>query len=90
MVYIKVAPTLETTMELPIKFPSETEMILEDVARFRALTPEDQIRSLRGLLNTGARILRISPKAAWARQHAEEQELLSQQAIKEFIARHGR
>ena len=29
-------------MDLPIKFPSETEVILEDVARFRALTPEER------------------------------------------------
>ena len=26
-------------MDLPVKFPSETEVILEDVARFRALLP---------------------------------------------------
>ncbi len=76
-------------MDLPIKFPSETEVILEDVARFRALTPEERIRSLRGLLNTGVRILRISPMAAQVRQYIEEQETLSQRAIKEFIARHG-
>ena len=30
----------EATMDLPVKFPSETEVILEDVARFRALTPD--------------------------------------------------
>ena len=33
-------------MDLPVKFPSETEVILEDVARFRALSPGDRIRSL--------------------------------------------
>jgi hypothetical protein len=76
-------------MDLPIKFPSETEVILEDVARFRALTPEEQIQSLRGLLNAGALILQYSPKAAWAMQHQEEQELLAQRNIREFIARHG-
>ncbi len=27
-------------MDLPVKFPSEAEVILEDVARFRALTSE--------------------------------------------------
>ncbi len=26
-------------MDLPVKFPSESEVILEDVARFRALSP---------------------------------------------------
>ena len=76
-------------MDLPVKFPSETEVILDDVARFRALTPEEQLRSLRGLLHTGARILRNSSKAAWAKQYAEEQEVLAQRAIREFLARHG-
>ncbi len=33
--------------------------------------------------------MRISPKAAWAKQYAEEQELLAQRNIREFIARHG-
>jgi hypothetical protein len=76
-------------MELPVRFPSETDVILEDVARFRALTPEEQVRALRGLLDAGALILSNSPKAAWARQFAEEQEVLAQRAIREFFARHG-
>jgi hypothetical protein len=76
-------------MDLPIKFPSQTEVILDDVARFRALAPEEQLRALCGLLDTGALILRNSPKAAWARQYAEEQEVLAQRAIREFLARHG-
>lgn len=76
-------------MDLPIKFPSETEVILEDVARFRALTPEGRFRSIRSLLNAGALIREKSPKAAWARQYAEEQESLAQRATQEFLARHG-
>jgi hypothetical protein len=76
-------------MDLPVKFPSQTDVILDEVARFRALTPEEQFRSLRGLLEAGALILRKSPKAAWAKQYAEEQEALAQEAIREFIARHG-
>jgi hypothetical protein len=42
-------------MDLPVKFPSETEVILEDVARFRALSPRDQIRAIQRLLNAGDR-----------------------------------
>jgi hypothetical protein len=75
-------------MDLPVKFPSETEVILDDVARVRALAPEARMRSLRGLLRAGARLRRLSTKDAWARQYAEEQELLAQQNIREFIARH--
>ena len=77
-------------MELPIKFPSETEVILEDVARFRALSPTEQFQAICSLLTMGDRIRRISPKAAWAEQYAEEQERLAQRNIREFIARHAR
>jgi hypothetical protein len=76
-------------MDLPVKFPSETEVILEDVARFRALSPNERIRSFRSLLNSAALIARRSPKAAWARQYAEEQEILAQKNIREFLTRHG-
>ncbi len=76
-------------MDLPVKFPSETEVILEDVARFRALSPRDRIRTIRGLLAAGAYLMSISPKAAWARQYAEEQKLLERRNIREFIARHA-
>ena len=75
-------------MDLPVKFPSETEVILEDVARFRALSHEDRIRSFRGLLKTAALLARRSPKADWARQYAEEQEILAQKNIREFLTRH--
>ncbi len=77
-------------MDLPIKFPSESEVILEDVARFRALSPADRIRSIRSLLADGAYLMTISPKAAWAEQYFEEQENLTQRNIREFIARHAR
>jgi hypothetical protein len=77
-------------MDLPVKFPSETEVILEDVARFRALSPAERIRAIRGMLATGAHLMKISPKAAWARQYSEEQRQLARRNILEFIARHGR
>jgi hypothetical protein len=76
-------------MDLPVKFPSETEVILEDVARFRALTPRERIRAIQSLLNAGDHLMRISPKADWAKQYAEEQKNLERQNIREFIARHG-
>jgi hypothetical protein len=77
-------------MNLPIKFPSDEEVIIEEVTRFRALSPEDRMRSIRGMLAAGALMLRQSPKAAFIQKYTEEQEWLAQQAVKEFIARHGR
>jgi hypothetical protein len=76
-------------MDLPVNFPSETEVILEDVARFRALTPREQFRAIQSLLRAGDHIRRISPKADWAETYIEEQELLAQRNIREFISRHG-
>jgi hypothetical protein len=83
-------PTQEAMMDLPIKFPSETEVILEDVARFRALAPSERIRAIRGLFASGAHLMKISPKADWARQFAEEQKNLERRNIREFIERHAR
>jgi hypothetical protein len=77
-------------MDLPIKFPSETEVLLEDVARFRALPPADRIQTIRSMLAGGRHLMKVSPKAAGAEQYAEEQEGLAQRNIREFIARHAR
>jgi hypothetical protein len=87
---IEVATTQETTMDLPVRFPSETEVILEDVTRFRALSPRERIQTIRGMLADGAFLMSKSPKAAWAKQYSEEQELLAQRNIREFITRHAR
>ncbi len=76
-------------MDLPVKFPSETEVILEDVARFRALSPEDRILMIQDMLAGGLFLISKSPKAAWAKLYAEEQEALAIQNIREFLARHA-
>jgi hypothetical protein len=76
-------------MDLPVKFPSETEVILEDVAIFRALSPEERLQCIQGMLNVGEQMLRNSPKAEWLKEYSEEQERLAQRNIREFIARHG-
>jgi hypothetical protein len=75
-------------MDLPMKFPSDSEVILDDVVRLRALGPRERIQGIRELLNAGEHIRRISPTADWAKQYADEQELLAQRNIREFIARH--
>jgi hypothetical protein len=77
-------------MDVPIKFPSETEVILEEVARFRALSPAERIRTIRGMLADGAFLMSRLANAAWAVQYSEEQELLAQRSIRDFIARHAR
>ncbi len=76
-------------MDIGIKFPSETEVILEDVASVRALTPNERLQCLQGLVNVGEQLLRNSPKADWLMEYSEEQERLAQRNIREFVARHG-
>ncbi len=76
-------------MDLPIKFPSDAEVIAEEVARFRAMAPEDRVRSIRGLLAAGALMMQRSPKAAFLRAYTREQEDRARQAVKEFLARHA-
>src|SRR3954466_6263207 len=76
----------ESTMDVPVKFPSETDVILEDVASFRAPSPAERIRTIRGMLADGAFLISKSANAAWAKQYSEEQELLAQRNIWDFIA----
>jgi hypothetical protein len=76
-------------MNVPIKFPSDTKIIIEEAARFRALSPESRLRSIRGLLAVGALMMRRSPKAAFLRDYTLEQENRARQAVKEFVARHA-
>ena len=75
-------------MNLPIKFPSDADVIVEETARFRALSPEGRLRSIRGLLAAGALTMQQSPKAAFLREYTLEQENRARRTIKEFLARH--
>jgi hypothetical protein len=76
-------------MNVPIKFPSDAEVIAEETARFRALSPECRLRSIRGLLAAGVLMMQRSPKAAFLREYTLEQENRARQAVKEFLARHA-
>ncbi len=74
-------------MDLPIRFPSDSDVIAEEAARFRALSPEARMRSIRNLLEAGAWMMRQSPKAAFLEEYTRQNEELAQRNIKEFIAR---
>jgi hypothetical protein len=76
-------------MDLPVKFPSETEVILEDVARFRALSPRERIRAIQEMLADGLFLMSKSPRAAWIEKEALEQKRLERARIREFITRHA-
>jgi hypothetical protein len=77
-------------MDLPIRFPSDVEVITEEVARFRALSAEDRMRSIHGLLAAGAFMMQRSPKAAFLREYTLDQENRARQAVRDFLKRHAR
>jgi hypothetical protein len=79
----------KSEMNIPIKFPSDEDVIIEEVTRFRRLSPEDRMRSIRGLLQAGAFMLRRSPKVNFLREYTLDQEARARQSIQEFLERHG-
>ncbi len=76
-------------MELPARFPSDDEVIREEAARFRALSPAERIRSIRDLLAAGMLMMRQSPRASFLEAYTLEQEELARTAIKDFVKRHA-
>ncbi len=76
-------------MDLPVRFPSEAEVILDDIASFRALTTAERLGCLRGMVDAGASMMRRSPRAAWLEADAAEQERLARRNVREFLGRHG-
>lgn len=77
-------------MGFPLQFPNSADVIAERAARWRALTPEEWMRSYRGLLRAGEVMLRRAPNKEYLRQYRLEQKELARRAIKELIARHDR
>jgi hypothetical protein len=76
-------------MKLPVKFPSDADVIAEEAKRFSVLSSDDRLQLIRGLFDAGALMLQNSPRSAYLAQYAAEQENLSRQATREFLARHA-
>jgi len=76
-------------MNLPIKFPSDAEVIAGQAARFRALSPEDQIRTLGELFRLYQFLLENSGRREILSRLACEDEERGRIAIEEFVANHG-
>ncbi len=77
-------------MHVPIKFPTDEQVIAEEVRRFRALTAEERMRSIRGLISAGELLMRRSPKAQFLRDYTAEQEAQYRKRVREFLSRHDR
>jgi hypothetical protein len=76
-------------MKLPIKFPNDAEVIAEDAARFRALTPEERVRTLGEMFRLYLFLEDNSARPEVVAQLALEEEQRNRRAIEDFIARHS-
>jgi hypothetical protein len=75
-------------MNLPIKFPSDAELIAEEAARFRALTPEQRIEEIREMCRLHEFLLKNSARPEEVVRLLHEEKESERKAIREFIARH--
>jgi hypothetical protein len=75
-------------MNLPIRFPDDADVIYEDAARFRALTPEEKVRMLGSCFRDYQSLRTLSGRAEQIDRFAEEEERLEWQAVLDFAARH--
>jgi hypothetical protein len=76
-------------MDSPLKFRNNADVIAEEAARWRALTPEEWVKSYRGILRAGALMLKHAQNQEYQRRYRQEQKELARRAIKELIARHA-
>jgi hypothetical protein len=76
-------------MDLPIKFPSDAEVIAEEVARFRALSPEQRVHALGEMFKLYHFLASVSGRSEAVARLAEEDEARQRKAIEEFVARHA-
>ena len=76
-------------MNLPIRFPSEVEVITEEVTRFRALTDEEKVQTLGELFRAYRFLATQSAKPEAIARFAHEDEHRARAAIEEFVKRHG-
>ena len=76
-------------MNLPIKFPNHADVITEEVARFRKLSPEARVRELNEMYRLYQFLIANSGRPETLARLANEDEERNRRAIEEFAARHG-
>ncbi len=76
-------------MDLPINFPSQADVIAEEVRRFRMLTPVQQAWAVGEMVRLYHFLVEHSDRPDVAARLADEDEALGRIAITEFAARHA-
>ena len=77
------------SMDLLIKFPNDADVIAEEAARFRRLSPIQQVRSICDLIDTGEMLMRNSSRAEFATEYFASERNERNKAILEFVNKHG-
>jgi hypothetical protein len=75
-------------MNLPIKFPKDEDVIAEEVRRFRALSPEGQVRELDEMFDVYHFLRTASGRPEVIDRMAADDERSEREAILEFAHRH--
>ncbi len=76
-------------MNLPIKFPRSVEIIAEEAARFRALSPGERVRSLDEMFRLYQFLVKTSGRPGDLARVAQADEERTRMLIEEFVTRHG-
>ena len=76
-------------MNVPIRFPSEAEVIREETRRFRALSPDEQVGKLDEMFRLYHFLLKTSDRPEVLARLAQEEEARARVNIEQFVARHG-
>ncbi len=76
-------------MNLPIRFPSNTDVIRAEVARFRALSPEPRRRAIVGAIRLGGRIIAFSPKSAYLKNSLSEKIASDRKLQQEILTKYA-
>ena len=76
-------------MNVPINFPADADVIAEEVARFRALSPDEQVRELGEMARVYQFLATTSPRPEAVARRAREDEDRGRSAVGDFAARHG-
>jgi hypothetical protein len=76
-------------MDVPIRFPSDVDVITEEVRRFRALSDAERVRTLGELFHAYHFLMGRAPRPEVLARMAREDEARGRAAIQEFVIRHG-
>jgi len=75
-------------MQLPVRFPTDADVIAEEVARFRALSDQERVRALGELFQVYHFLAARSTRPEAISRFAHEDEDRGRAAIEDFVRRH--